>query len=336
MSVPPPPRSPDPARDPRLHHDALGGRSVFIAPRRADRPSDLATGMQAAAGQGAGCVFCAGNENLTPPFRLRSPANPLLPWQARIIPNRFPFVEDWVGTATAAGRHGLGRPAHGVHDVVIEAATHEASILAIEAAAWRDVWGMCHQRLAALATRSDLAWGTIFKNSGALAGASLEHVHSQLVALDFVPPDVEAKWAALNGNPALFAHLLEWAAAQNCIVAKAGGLVALVPPAPRQPLETWIVTDTPEDHFHATSPVRVEALADLTRLVVTRLQAVLPGAAYNWWLHQAPFATDSRGRWHWHLEILPRLASFAGFELATGCHVSTASPQESALLLRGG
>jgi hypothetical protein len=84
------------------------------------------------------------------------------------------------------------RPAHGVHDVVIEAADHVRSILAVDPAHWRDVWELCRQRLAALADRSDLAWATVFKNSGPRAGASLEHLHSQLIALDFVPPVIEA------------------------------------------------------------------------------------------------------------------------------------------------
>jgi UDPglucose--hexose-1-phosphate uridylyltransferase len=39
-------------------------------------------------------------------------------------------------------------------------------------------------------------------------------------------------------------------------------------------------------------------------------------------------------QWHWHLEILPRLSAFAGFELATGCHITTMSPAESARRLR--
>jgi UDPglucose--hexose-1-phosphate uridylyltransferase len=78
-------------------------------------------------------------------------------------------------------------------------------------------------------------------------------------------------------------------------------------------------------------------LATLTQLLVLKLERLVPGAAYNWWLHQSPFAKPPHkpaGNWHWHLEILPRLSDFAGFELATGCHVTTLSPRESARQLR--
>ncbi|MFM8703014.1 MAG: hypothetical protein ACKOHG_03960 [Planctomycetia bacterium] len=39
-------------------------------------------------------------------------------------------------------------------------------------------------------------------------------------------------------------------------------------------------------------------------------------------------------RWHWHLEILPRINGLAGFELGAGCHITTVSPRDSARLLR--
>jgi UDPglucose--hexose-1-phosphate uridylyltransferase len=115
--------------------------------------------------------------------------------------------------------------------------------------------------------------------------------------------------------------------------------VALVPPAPRQPYETWIVSEQPEPHLHAAAAEQGAALADLTRDFVGRLERLAPGSHFNWWLHQAPFArsaADARtsAGWHWHLEILPRLSEFAGFELGTGCHITTVSAEDSAQRLR--
>ena len=109
-----------------------------------------------------------------------------------------------------------------------------------------------------------------------------------------------------------------------------------MPTAPRQPLETWILPTAPEPFFHATSPDQVAALADLTRWFVARLAALAPSADYNWWLHQLPFVGHEAvaRRWHWHLEILPRITPLAGFELATGCHISVMTPQDAARRLR--
>ena len=328
--------SPQPCRDPLVHHDDRTGRAVFVAPRRDDRPGDselAATHGQAA--PDAWCPFCAGNESRTPPDVLREPADPARAWRARIVPNRYPFVE---AGGPAGVRERGPRPALGVHDVVIESPRHETSILAVEPAGWRAAWELVRQRLAALAARGELAWGTVFKNSGPRAGASLEHVHSQLVAIDFVPPAVRAELEAATRRIDPFADLLAEARADGRIVRELDGLVLLVPTAPRQPAETWIVPAARQPFFHAAAPATAAATADLTRDLVGRLARLLPGVDFNWWLHEAAWQGDegaaATDRWHWHLEIMPRATELAGFELASGCHVTAWPAAEAAARLR--
>lgn len=342
MSDPVPAADPAPD-DPRLHHDPVSGRTVFVAPRRAARPHDADRPADAGTTSAPRdwCPFCVGNEHRTPPAWLRSPPDAGKQWRARIVPNLYPFAVECPLAREAAVEQAspLTRSAHGVHDVVIESAAHERTVAAVAADAWRDVWELCRQRLEMLAGRSDLAWATIFKNSGPQAGASLEHLHSQLVALDFVPSVMQAEIAAVDRTPGLFADVIAAADRAGRIVAERADVVLLVPDAPRQPFEAWILPRTTEPFFHATSPARVAAIADLTQLYVDRLERLVPGSHFNWWLHQLPFGTrapaTARAAWHWHLEILPRLSSFAGFELATGCHITPLSPDESAARLRG-
>jgi len=317
---------------PHRHHEPLTLRTVFVAPQRAERP------IVTAGGVAADCPFCAGHESRTPPAVLRSPADARLPWRVRLVPNQFPVVVE-TAPATAPDGAGLRQPAHGVHEVLVESPTHERSILAIEPDTWRETWDVCRRRLAALADRADLAWAFVFKNSGVRAGASLEHVHSQLVALDFLPPLVAGKIAIAGCARDPFGALIAAAEAEGRIVAEQDDVVALVPHAPRQPFETVILPRRACRHFHAADDDAVAAVAALTQRVVARLDRIAPGTDYNWWLHQAPFASvgsTSSGleNWHWHLEILPRVAEFAGFELATGCHITTMSPAESARRLR--
>ena len=176
---------------PRIHLDPLAARRVFVAPERAGRPG--AADLVAMSETGVSCPFCSGNESATPPDVLRSPADPSRPWRARIIPNRYPVAMESDPRDDAGGAVAPVRPAHGVHDVVVESARHESTILGVQPEEWRDVWHLCRARLEILAARGDLAWATIFKNSGPAAGASLAHVHSQLVGLDFVPPTIRAE-----------------------------------------------------------------------------------------------------------------------------------------------
>jgi len=322
---------------PRMCLDPVTGRPAFVAPQRAGRPDDRAL----VARRGAAntpfdwCPFCAGNEAQTPDAVLRTPADAGLPWRSRIVPNAFPITVP----ASRPRAAGEARTAVGIHDVVIESPRHDRSILEIAADAWEDVWSLCHRRLAAAAVMDGLAWATVFKNSGARAGASLEHVHSQIVGIDVVPPAIATEAAAVARDPATFLRLIEAARAEGRIVMERDGLVALVPPAPRQPFETWLVTTFREPHLHEASPARVAALAALTRELVGRLDRVAAGCHYNWWLHQAPFArtrTDDAvlAAWHWHLEVLPRLSELAGFEIGTGCHITTLPAEEAARRLR--
>ena len=325
-------------RVPLVHHDNRTGRAVFVAPGRDDRPNDAALAAAHAAGDAAvWCPFCAGNESRTPPVILQTPSDPATRWQARIIPNRYPFV----GLGQAAGSDAATRPAHGVHEVVIESPRHDTSILAVDRDGWRASWELVRRRLEMLSLREDFAWGMVFKNSGPMAGASLEHVHSQVVAVDFLPPAMQAECAAAVGESEPFARLLEEATADGRLVATLGGLVALVPAAPRQPGEIWIMPTDREPNFHAAKASTAAALADLTCDLVGRLGRVLPGGDFNWWLHEAPWRGDELAlaaakRWHWHLEILPRINQLAGFELGTGCHITGLPAAEAAALLRDG
>lgn len=322
---------------PTIHHDWLSDRDVFIAPRRADRPNDLA---DEATGP---CPFCAGNEELTAPDLLRWPQPVAGSWKTRIVPNRYPVVEPIKSGATASQDTSEGPPAvtaaHGLHEVVIESPEHVASVLDVPPDDWYQVWRLCQRRLGQLAEEGDFCWATIFKNGGAAAGASLEHLHSQLIAIDRVPPTIVAKCRQLTGKLGLFSELLADAAASDRIVSCSSGITALVPPAPRQPFEVWLVPDTPAAFFHRASEAEVAAVAKLTQCFARALERLTPGGSYNWWLHQFPDAAPVAVRplaehWHWHVEIMPRLAPLAGFELGTGCHISTIAPATAARLLR--
>jgi len=322
---------------PTIHHDPLSGRDVFVAPRRADRPNDHA---EKAAGP---CPFCGGNEHLTAADLVRWPEPTAGSWKARIVPNRYPVVEPITAgnpdSQTATGQPATITAAHGLHEVVIESPKHVASVLDVPAADWQQVWKLGQRRLGQLAAAGQFSWATIFKNGGLAAGASLEHLHSQLIAIDRVPPTIIAKCRQLAAAPKRFAELLEDAAASDRVVSRLGGLVALVPPAPRQPFEVWLVADAPAAFFHQAGAADVEAVAELTQRYAAAVEQLVPNASYNWWLHQFPDRAPAEFlplavRWHWHLELLPRLAPLAGFELGTGCHISTMAPATAARLLR--
>lgn len=337
---PPPHQADHTGLAPLLCRDPLSATTVFLAPARGGRPIEFADGDRSAEEQPVhvSCPFCRGHENLAPPSVVSLP--PGGRWQARIVPNRYPIVGDSRTAAVAGEAQPPGAPlrraAVGVHDVLIESPEHDTRVEAIDAKTWGIAWQAAHQRLTALAKHPPLRWAMLFKNAGPKAGASLAHVHSQIVGLDFVPPMIQHKGAMLREQPGLHERVLADAEREGRIWAEDKGLVAFVPSAARQPFETCIMPRSPEPRFHLAPAASVAAIARLTQRYARRLAELASGGNYNWWLHQAPFDDhDATAGWHWHLEIMPRLTQLAGFELGTGCHITTMPPHEAAKLLQG-
>jgi UDPglucose--hexose-1-phosphate uridylyltransferase len=70
---------------------------------------------------------------------------------------------------------------------------------------------------------------------------------------------------------------------------------------------------------------------------MTRLDAVLGGVQYNFFLHSRPHGSDYDdidNSIHWHIEICPRTSIPTGFELGSGLFVNTVAPEEAAEKLR--
>ena len=329
----------DHSQEPTIRHDPLSDRRIYLAPRRDARPNDLINCRKAE------CPFCIKNSSLTPDPVQQWPSLEALHWKSRIIPNRYPIVEigrpatQTGGNAKSVMTTQNSVHAHGVHDVVIESPHHIESVLQIPFDDWVGVWTICQQRMKQLSTDSGFTWATIFKNGGVQAGASLAHVHSQLIAIDCIPPTISTKCDRVIHQPRLFRNILSDANDEGRVIHSYKNFVAIVPPAPRQPFEAWLISKNPSCFFHTENQSCVEDIARFTQHFPAALEHLLPGASYNWWLHQFPFISSSTlhkaaEHWHWHLEALPRITPLAGFELGTGYHVSTVPPKTAARLLR--
>ena len=78
----------------------------------------------------------------------------------------------------------------GAHEVVIESPEHDGGDRAAAGRRiWREVFRAYRDRIVDLAKDPRLEYVMVFKNHGELAGASLEHTHSQLIATPIVPAD---------------------------------------------------------------------------------------------------------------------------------------------------
>jgi UDPglucose--hexose-1-phosphate uridylyltransferase len=180
----------------------------------------------------------------------------------------------------------------------------------------------------------------IFKNHGEAAGASLEHTHSQLIALPVVPKRV----AEEVGNSreyynfkerCIFCDIIRQESQDNVrVIAENPAFIALSPFAPRFPFEMWVLPKTHQSAFEESQKPEFEHLAGMLKDLLLRLDRVLDSPAYNYIIHTSPFPEVSNDYYHWHLEIMPKLTKVAGFEWGTGFYINPTPPEESAKFLR--
>ncbi|MHC4789741.1 MAG: galactose-1-phosphate uridylyltransferase, partial [Planctomycetota bacterium] len=176
-----------------LRRDPVSGRWVIIATGRAARPRDyfLSRGRR----KGGFCPFCEGNEDRTPPeIAAIRPlgGEPNTPgWKVRVVPNKFPALGmDWRLESRADGPYHTVQ-GFGTHEVIVESARHVVSPTELATQDFELVLRMYCERSRALSEDERLAYVLIFKNVGQSAGASLEHSHSQLVAVPVMPKRVQ-------------------------------------------------------------------------------------------------------------------------------------------------
>jgi UDPglucose--hexose-1-phosphate uridylyltransferase len=174
-------------------------------------------------------------------------------------------------------------------------------------------------------------------NEGPLAGASLEHTHSQLYGLRFVPAEVarERERTTAYHQRTMGSHLLGDVATEEVrrrerLVAIDDESILLCPWAARSPFELRIVPRRPAPSFEAGGEGGAAMLATALRALGGVFGSV---PQLNLWIRTAPRGTQE---FCWHLDIVPRLTIRAGFELGTGVDINTYPPERAAADLREG
>jgi UDPglucose--hexose-1-phosphate uridylyltransferase len=328
---------------PELRRDPIVGRWVIISTERARRPSDFPAAPRRR--KGGPCVFCGGQEQWTPEevwaFR-PGPGEPNTPgWQLRVVPNKFPALRI-EGELEPSGE-GLFDRMNGVgaHEIVIESPDHDATIERLPVAHLAEVFRAYRDRILDLAKDPRLEYVMVFKNHGDLAGASLEHTHSQLVATPVVPLMVEEELAGALQHLRIKKRCI-WCdiirqerQGGGRIILDRDGFVALAPFAPRFPFETWILPAVHRPRYEETPGAHFAGLAGVVRQVLGRISEFLDDPPYNFMLHSAPLRASALDHFHWHLEIIPKLTRVAGFEWGTGFFINPTPPEEAVKYLRG-
>jgi UDPglucose--hexose-1-phosphate uridylyltransferase len=336
-------------------------QSVLVATARSMRPKkDELPAPHDTRSHVDTCPFCRGNEARTPPAIAQVP--PEGDWKLRIVENLYPVLgDDWESPHFAFGlQQTIG--GYGRHEVIIDHASHGIRVHEMTEEHLALLLSVCRDRMVQL-YHSDprLKYALLFKNFGPAAGASISHTHSQIIATPVVPDNVQAEVSSSAAfyrasHRCIFCSLIDEALTFEAtlydrgsgeirrkidvgqfVVERSGRFVALKPFASRYEWEIHILPLEHRHDFLDTDPGDLADLARIFRRTMARLNTVLGGAQYNYFLHSAPHGEEYAGNapsYHWHIEICPRTSIPTGFELGSGLFVNTICPEVAAEKLR--
>ncbi len=329
---------------PDLRKDPIVGRWVIIATDRAKRPQDFMREKDRSTGPAGFDPFLAGNESATPSeilaYRESGTQRDKPGWRVRVVPNKFPALQI-EGHLSKRG-DGIYDLMNGIgaHEVIIECPHYEESMARLTLDNIREIMWVYRDRMVDLKKDRRLVHGLVFKNKGALAGATIDHSHSQLIVTPVVPINV---WEEMEGSLGFYNYrgrciycdmIQQELATGSRIVLDLPNFVVFCPFASRFPFETWILPKQHSSHFENIQRQQVEELGLVLKTVLCKLELALDDPPYNYLIHTAPFDTQELQHYHWHMEIMPRLTRVAGFEWGSGFYINPVLPEQAAAFLR--
>ncbi len=328
---------------PELRRDPIVGRWVIVNIENAMGPGSFEKENHAPQQEQA-CQFCTGREHQTPPeieaFRAAGTLPNTPGWNVRVIPNKFPVLR--IEGDLHRQREGIYDFTNGIgaHEVIIETSHHTRALADFSSQEVLDVVKKYKSRSLELSKDKRFKYILIFKNFGDSAGASLEHGHSQVIALPMVPKYVLEELEGARSyfelrNRCIFCDVLQQEYQdKERIVTENNGFVVFCPFAPRYPFECWIVPRKHEAQFADISDATQYDLACILKETLFRLKVCLSDPSYNFFFHTSPVNYAEPESYHWHIEVIPKLTRVAGFEWGTGFYVVPTDPAKATKHLR--
>ncbi len=311
-----------------LRKDYILNRYVLVAESRGKRPHQFSPPEEKDVPPEKR-FFDPGNEHMTPPEVMRVPEG-AKHWQIRVFPNKFPATElEGNYEVRTDNKYYTFSDGYGKHEVIVETPEHEKQLWDLSEEEIKGVLKVYVQRIKELSEKEGIEYVSVFKNHGKTAGTSIVHSHTQLIALNIIPPLVQEELEAIkNYENCPYCEIIENEKKSERRCFENSNFVSFAPYASRFHYENWIF---PKQHVKSITLMDEETLLDLARIMkqaLSRLKGI--NAPYNYVLHY--HKDDS---YHFHIEILPRLATWAGFEFSTGMVINSVKPEDAARFYRG-
>lgn len=299
-----------------LRKDYFLNQWVIINQKRSERPHNIETTSKNISKKN--CFFCRNNESLTPE-ELGRVGNP---WRIRWFTNKFPIVDD--SKVKFKVENNLEKePAFGYHEVIVETHDHTQHIADLTKSHMLDVLKVYQNRYNELSKRKKISFVSLFKNKGATAGASIDHEHSQIIAISKIPDIIKTK-VQKNSKKCLYCDIIKKERKSKRFCFENKEFIAFTPYASMFNYEIWLL---PKKHiqFENMNEEELKNMNELFQKILKKLKKL--GCDFNYYF-------NCYKNLHFHVVFTPRMAHWAGFEHATEIIVNSVSPEFAAEFYR--
>lgn len=327
-----------------FRQDIVSQHWILFAPNRGKRPDDFrhppaTPDPRTIPVTDDDCPFCPKNESLNQTI-CYSPNNKN--WDIRVIPNKFEVLDHTAGRSISdfyRVREGIGD-----HEVLITR-PHNLLTAFLPDKVLDLMFESYQNRMHDLSGHSEVQYVHIIQNHGRDGGASILHPHSQIFATPFVPEHLHDEVTGSNsyfqthGGCVYCEMILKEMSDQSRIVLDHKDYLVFSPFAARVPYALRIIPKRHQASFMDMTNSERKSLAQVMKLVLQKLYNKLANPSYNYYIHSLPVSHSLHTRYddrsyHWHLEILPRLNVWGGFELGSDVYVNTVTPEQASDYLR--
>jgi len=314
----------------------------IIAEERSKRPSDFAVADEGHGKNGSeSCLFCGGAEENTPlatavykngKIYSDAPEKRVRNWDFRCFPNLYPALSP-VPNSPEQQENGLqAEPGYGFHEVIIESPLHGRRLEDFSDSEISGLMQVYRDRTCSYITREKIRYVSLFKNSGERAGASINHLHSQLLALPFCPPLLARELKVIRKKERCpYCVIFDMEKASPRLIFENSEWIAFTPYSSMKPFEVWILPEKYVSYLGDCSDKILFTLGEILKEILKSYGRVLGNPPFNYMFYQLSETPE----YHLNLRLLPRISINAGFELSTGTYINTVSPERAASYLKG-
>ena len=325
-----------------FRQDIVSKHWVLFAPNRSVRPEDFKLAPPTADQLPEikkDCAFCPGQEanNLEV---VSYPSNKN--WKVRVILNKY----EALGHSGGPRRHDFYTVRQGIgdHEVLITR-PHNMLTAFLPDDVMDTMLKAYQERMMALSQHPEVQYIHIFQNHGREGGASMLHPHSQIFATPFVPEHLHDEVLSSHhyftsyGACVYCEMIMKELSEQVRVVLDDQDFFVFSPFAARVPYALRIIPKRHQANFFEMTPAERRSLGRVLQFCLQKIYQKLNNPAYNYYIHTLPVSHSLHTRYdvrsyHWHLEILPRINFWGGFELGSDVYVNTIMPETAADMFR--